>query len=260
MSSENNIKIDYEGFVERVRQCLSASNIPQIAEKLGLEKQTVYNWQKGSLPRPEKIEQIANLGQVSLDWLLTGNEKKPIKFHLEPYADTIQRLANQEGIDFESTVKKLIREALHGRNALGEGVEQPGIFNPGMGVIWIPLLGKIAAGRPIERIPQVQMIAVADSYPKHWKMFALVVEGDSMKDRGIHEGDRLVCASERSPTKGDVVVALIDGEESTVKTYEARDGKILLKPANPEFKTMEYDPERVYLQGVVLEVIRKAQR
>lgn len=120
----------------------------------------------------------------------------------------------------------------------------------------LPLLGRIAAGRPIEAIPEQEELDVAAllSGPG---MFALKIVGDSMIDAGIRDGDWAVVRSTESARNGQVVVALVDREEATLKYFQRNpDASITLIPANPTMAPMTYPPERVRVQGVLAGLVR----
>ncbi|MDG1368044.1 MAG: S24 family peptidase, partial [Acidimicrobiales bacterium] len=89
------------------------------------------------------------------------------------------------------------------------------------------------------------------------ELFMLRVRGESMIDIGIFDGDFVVCHSQITADKGDIVIAGIPGEEATVKTYDERDGKIVLVPHNESLTDMVFDPSEVSIFGKVVTVMRK---
>ena len=125
----------------------------------------------------------------------------------------------------------------------------------------IPLLGKIAAGRPIEAISDQdgdQNELNLQSFFTGSNQFAVRVEGDSMIEMGILDGDIVIVESADSAKTGDVVVALIDDEEATLKQLKyTRAGRVSLVPANKKMKPMIYDAARVRIQGVLVGSLRK---
>ena len=123
----------------------------------------------------------------------------------------------------------------------------------------LPLLGNVAAGLPIEAIEQRESLSVpADMIRKGKDNFVLRVEGDSMIDEQIRDGDYIVVSSQAIAEEGEMVVALVGGESATVKKLY-RDGpdRIRLQPANPEVEPIVADARDVAIQGVVVGVIRK---
>ena len=122
----------------------------------------------------------------------------------------------------------------------------------------IPVLGKIAAGTPIEAISNYdQLIDVPKKYLLSEESFALTVEGDSMIDEGIFDGDTVLISKITNVNNGDIVVALIDKEEATLKKFRKKGDSIALEPANKNYKTQIYGPDRVTIQGKMSALIRK---
>ncbi len=121
----------------------------------------------------------------------------------------------------------------------------------------LPLLGKIAAGKPIEAIPGKDEIDLANFFGKH--NFAVRVQGDSMIEAGIMDGDTVIIKFCETAKDGDIVVALIDETETTLKRFKrSNKGRyIKLIPANKEMKPMVYESNRVRIQGVLVGQIRK---
>jgi len=124
----------------------------------------------------------------------------------------------------------------------------------------IPLLGTVAAGEPIEAIEQQETISVPDDMITGvtGTHYVLRVRGDSMIDEQIRDGDYVIVRSRDSAENGDMIIALIDGENATVKKYYRETGGLVrLQPANPGLAPMRFDEGRVKVQGIVVGVIRK---
>lgn len=122
----------------------------------------------------------------------------------------------------------------------------------------IPFYGKIAAGTPIEAIAnQTDTMDVPSDMLGIGKFYALKVEGDSMIEAGINDGDRIVIQETQSAENGTIVVALIDDAEVTLKYFYKKDGSIALKPANASYETRIFAPERVKIQGKLSMLVRK---
>jgi repressor LexA len=116
----------------------------------------------------------------------------------------------------------------------------------------IPLLGRIAAGQPIEAILNCDTRAVPPEMIKSDKTFALQVSGDSMIGEGILDGDIIVVDPSRTAQKGQTVVALIDGTEATLKRFNRVGNTVFLEPANPKYKTLVIKPPKtVEIQGIL---------
>jgi repressor LexA len=122
----------------------------------------------------------------------------------------------------------------------------------------IPLLGTVAAGRPIEAILDPDMVSVPKDMQGRGRTFALRVRGDSMIEENIEDGDILIVSSQKTAENGQVVIALIDGNYATVKKFYREPEFIRLEAANPQFKPIFIKtPERIQIQGVVTGLIRK---
>ncbi len=116
----------------------------------------------------------------------------------------------------------------------------------------LPLLGQIAAGRPLEAIEDKQTINVSEELTGD-NRFALRVKGDSMIEAGIFDGDYVIIKSEKTARNGDIVVALIDNEEATLKRFKKLDNnKVELIPENSEMKPMVYHQSQVTIQGILV--------
>ena len=121
----------------------------------------------------------------------------------------------------------------------------------------LPLLGRIAAGRPIEAISRDERIAVPPQLRGQGECYVLEVRGDSMADDGILDGDWVVVEHRGHARNGELVVALVDGEEATLKRIEQQPGRVLLHPANAAYAPLEVEPQRLVIQGVVVGQMRR---
>ena len=120
----------------------------------------------------------------------------------------------------------------------------------------LPLLGKIAAGLPIEAIPGEDTINLSEFFLGPDR-FVLKVQGDSMIDAGILNDDMVVVKSCQTAQDDEIVVALVDNSEATLKYFQNnRDGSVTLIPANQEMSPMTFDANRVAIQGVVVGQMR----
>jgi len=129
----------------------------------------------------------------------------------------------------------------------------------GIAAIELPLRGTVAAGYPIEAIEEQETLGVpedmiAGSASEH---YVLRVRGSSMIDEQIRDGDYVIVQSRELAHNGEMVIALIDGENATMKKFYSEDGRIRLQPANPALDPMYFDADRVTIQGVVIGVIRR---
>ena len=105
----------------------------------------------------------------------------------------------------------------------------------------IPLVGKIAAGMPIEAVENREELDLADMFGTPGETFVLRVTGDSMIDEQIRDGDYVVCERRSAPRNGETVVALLPDDEATLKKFYKEGGRIRLQPANPNFKPIYVD-------------------
>ena len=122
----------------------------------------------------------------------------------------------------------------------------------------VPVMGRIAAGVPIEAIQtRMSTIEVPPELLSKGEHFALEVKGDSMIDAGILEGDMIIVRKCEDATNGDIVVALVDEEEATLKRLRRRGDSIALEAANPAYETRIFGPDRVRVQGRLVGLIRR---
>ena len=181
------------------------------------------------------------------------------------YSPTIQELADEIGVSkvtvfehVEALIKKgaLVREANKARSlSIADGVAVPDESRP----LRFPLVGRIAAGYPIEKVAdadELDLTTLLSARPgRSASMFALRVEGDSMKDEGILEGDFILVERADAATNGDRVVALLPDGQTTLKTYYREHDHIRLQPANPAFSPIVVRDCKI--QGIVRGVVRK---
>lgn len=124
--------------------------------------------------------------------------------------------------------------------------------------IFVPVLGKIAAGSPIEALEnQTESLPLSKSFLGSNEYFALKVEGDSMINAGINTGDYVIIKKTNIAESGKIVVALIDDHEATLKRMRKKGPSIALESANPAYETKIYNTERVKIQGVLASLYRK---
>ncbi len=120
----------------------------------------------------------------------------------------------------------------------------------------LPLLGKVAAGRLIEAVPDESEIDLGEMFSGSGR-FVLKVNGDSMIDKAIMSGDYVVLQEQRTANHGDIVLALVDFHDATLKTLLINnDGTVTLQPANADYEPVTLPAERVMIQGVVVGQLR----
>jgi repressor LexA len=124
--------------------------------------------------------------------------------------------------------------------------------------VMIPVMGRIAAGTPIEALQtRMQTIAMPADFLGVGDHYALEVRGDSMIEAGIQENDMVIIRKQDSAETGDIVVALIDEGEATLKRLRKRGASIALEAANPAYETRIFGPDRVRIQGKLISLFRR---
>ncbi|MEM9170871.1 MAG: transcriptional repressor LexA [Pseudomonadota bacterium] len=122
----------------------------------------------------------------------------------------------------------------------------------------LPVLGRIAAGTPIEAIQhEVDRFAAPSALVGTGDHYILEVQGESMIEAGIHDGDLAIIQRRDDAPTGDIVVALVDGEEATLKRLRKKGASVALEAANPAFETRIYGAERVAVQGRLVGLMRR---
>ena len=121
----------------------------------------------------------------------------------------------------------------------------------------IPVLGKIAAGTPVEAIQnEVSRVPLPNNLEKNGEYFGLKVQGDSMIDAGINEGDTVIVKKTNTADNGKIVVALIDDHEAMLKRIRRKGKTVALESANKNYETKIFGPDRVKVQGVLVSLYR----
>jgi len=121
----------------------------------------------------------------------------------------------------------------------------------------LPLLGYVTAGQPVEAVVNAEEISVPESFLTRGKNYVLQVRGNSMIDEHIQDGDYVVIEQREEAHNGEMVIALIDGENATLKKFYREDDKIRLQPANPALEPIWVKEDRIRIQGVVVGIMRK---
>lgn len=122
----------------------------------------------------------------------------------------------------------------------------------------VPVMGRIAAGVPIDAIQhKTHSIAVPPEMLSGGEHYALEVRGDSMVEAGIFDGDTVIIKNASTANPGEIVVALVDDEEATLKRFRRKGASIALEAANPAYETRIFGPDRVKVQGKLVGLIRR---
>ncbi|MFM7132788.1 MAG: transcriptional repressor LexA [Planctomycetota bacterium] len=202
----------------------------ELATALGVSRVTVF----------EHVEALVAKGALRRD----PNKARSLSVSAE--VDLPEDLEGESGFDFDG---ELPARQLHAENA-----------EPAAARLAFPLVGKVAAGYPIEKFEQSETLALEDLFGGHrgasrGSTFALKVDGESMRDEGILDGDFVLIDRRNTARNGERVVALLPNGESTLKTYfREKDGRIRLQPANPDFAPIIVDD--CSIQGIVIGVLR----
>ena len=192
-------------------------------------------------------EALTRRQQAILEHLRESRER-------QAHPPTLDELCRELGLRSRGSLHKHVQalvkaghvEPLSGKQR-GVRLREPGQDD----LLSLPLLGRIAAGRPIEALENPQDLEVPRQLRGKGRCYVLQVRGDSMIDEGILDGDWVVVEQRDHARDGEIVVALIDGEEATLKRIEQTPSACILHPANPNLAPLRYAPERVRIQGVV---------
>lgn len=188
-----------------------------------------------------------------------------LRQHLDefPHPPTLDELCDALGLKSRGSLHKQIQalieagliEPMHNLRRGIRLVEDDGM--PASDNDTLPLYGYIAAGRPIEAISNPEQIDVPNQLRTPNPCYVLEVRGDSMIEEGILDGDWVVIEHREQARNGEIVVALVDDEEATLKRLEKNANEIVLHPANSALSAMHFNPERVKIQGVLVGQMRR---
>jgi repressor LexA len=198
---------------------------------------------------------------------VTRRQKEILDFlgrHIERkgYAPTIEEIGEHFGLTSLATVHKhltnlqekgLIKREWNRSRALELVATEVRVQ-----AIELPLLGRVAAGAPIEAISGTETIFVPEDMVGRKETYVLQVKGDSMIDEQIRDGDYVIVESRKTARDGEMVIALLQGERATLKKmYREGGGKVRLQPANARLKPIFVDQDDLQVQGVVIGVLRR---
>jgi repressor LexA len=198
---------------------------------------------------------------------VTRRQKEILDFlgrHIERkgYAPTIEEIGEHFGLTSLATVHKhltnlqekgLIKREWNRSRALELVPTQVKVQ-----AVELPLLGRVAAGAPIEAISGTETIFVPEDMVGRKETYVLQVKGDSMIDEQIRDGDYVIVESRKTARDGEMVIALLQGERATLKKmYREGGGKVRLQPANARLKPIFVDQDDLQVQGVVIGVLRR---
>ena len=195
--------------------------------------------------------------------MLTGLEEKILQFITHyiaqnGHAPTLAEIGKALDIRSKGTVHRYVKSLIKKRQLHRDGRHWRSLRLTGehsRRLTILPLAGRIAAGKPIEAIEDQKEINFSDLLLGPDR-YALKVTGDSMIDAGILDGDLVIIKHAESANNGDIVVALIDGEEATLKRLRKHGSRVELMSANQQLASMIYPADRVQIQGVVVGQVR----
>jgi repressor LexA len=199
--------------------------------------------------------------------VLTKQQRRILNFistflETEGYAPTLEEIRDHLGVTAVSTVHEHV-ERLIEKGYLRRGWNQSRSLSLTTQALdhrsarLIPLLGRVAAGNPIEAIPDPEDIAVPEGLTGRRETYALHVSGDSMVEEGILDGDTLVVEKSAVADNGALVIALLEGRDVVVKRFYKRGKQVELVSANETHPPMKLDARHVRIQGIVVGLLRR---
>jgi repressor LexA len=198
---------------------------------------------------------------------LTRRQKEILDFvagHIarKGYAPTIEEIGDNFGLSSLATVHKhlanlqekgLIKRAWNRSRALELVPSEMTVR-----AVELPLMGRVAAGSPIEAVQSTETIWVPEDMIGRGQTYVLQVKGESMIEEQIRDGDYVIVEDRDTARDGEMVIALLDGENVTLKKmYREAGGRVRLQPANSQMDPIYVDAARMRIQGVVIGVLRK---
>lgn len=183
----------------------------------------------------------------------------------ENKAPSMQEIADRIGLS-KSMVSRYISEMVE-KGLIERGTGHYSLITPYIKKVMpgnqrVPIVGKIACGTPILAEENIESyLTISGSFLGAGEHFVLVAQGESMINVGIEDGDYVVIRKQNTANEGQIVVALIDNEEATLKRFyiDKRKKKIKLHPENDELKDMFYEYDRVNIQGIAIKVIKNIE-
>ncbi|MCB1426744.1 MAG: transcriptional repressor LexA [Zhengella sp.] len=190
--------------------------------------------------------------------LITALEERGFIRRLPNRARALEVIRMPEGVAGAPQARKFSPSVIEGGRGQPGGTKAPPAEKESGQSIAIPVMGRIAAGVPIDAIQhQTHTIAVPPDMLGGGEHYALEVRGDSMIEAGIFDGDTVIIRDGQTANPGDIVVALVDDEEATLKRFRRKGASIALEAANPAFETRIFPPHRVKVQGRLVGLIRR---
>jgi len=220
-----------------------------------------YLARSGVSPSFDEMKDALDLKSKSgIHRLITGLEERGFLRRLPHRARALEVLRMPETAAVGVTTRDPARNKKFAPNVI------PGDFRKGLSgrmvsapkrSVELPLYGKIAAGTPIEALRDTNSIEVPPGLLGRGEHYALEVDGDSMTDAGIMDGDTVIIEKCEGAENGTIVVALVEENEVTLKRLRRRGNSIALEPANKKYETRIFRPEQVKIQGRLVGLLRR---
>lgn len=213
--------------------------------------------ESGVPPSFEEMKEALNLKSKSgIHRLITALEERGFIRRLPHRARALEilKMPDSVGTNRGTGGKRFSPSVIEG--SLGQNKSRDQAVSSDM-AISVPVMGRIAAGTPISAIQDhTRNIQVPPEMIGNGNHFALEVRGDSMIEAGIFDGDLAVLKRSDTANNGDIVVALVDDEEATLKRLRRKGQSVALEAANPDYETRIFGPDRVKVQGCLVGLIR----
>ena len=211
----------------------------------------------GVSPSFDEMKEALQLASKSgVHRLITALEERGFIRRLAHRARALEVLKLPESA--AAVADKTVPKGDLGPNVVRADFKKPAEDETHEGTIEVPVLGRIAAGVPISAIQhETNRLPIPVDMLGSGEHFALEVKGDSMIEAGILDGDTVLIRRCESADTGDIVVALVDDEEATLKRLRKKGGSIALEAANPEYETRIFGPDRVKVQGRLIGLLRQ---
>ncbi|HOB13215.1 MAG TPA: transcriptional repressor LexA [Novosphingobium sp.] len=207
--------------------------------------------ESGVSPSFEEMKEALDLKSKSgVHRLISALEERGFIRRLPNRARALEVLKQPEDVSTKSPARSA-------DNVVALKRPEPARPAPANDVIEIPLHGKIAAGVPIEALETSATLPVPAALLGSGEHFALEVSGDSMVEAGIFDGDYALVRKTDVARDGEIVVALVRGEEATLKYLRRENGRVRLDPANAAYEPQIYDPREVLIQGKLAGLLRR---
>jgi repressor LexA len=209
---------------------------------------------------------MVKVGKTTMTYL-TERQRDVLSFissriEKDGVAPTLQEIADAFGFRSTASAQKHVAHLerkgfLQRKKHQKRGLVLPQVEDKAVPAAELPLYGVVAAGSPIESIPDEEQISVPADFLRAGDHYVLRVRGDSMIGDGVHDGDLVVVQRAQSAPDGEMVVALVGDEVTLKRVYREGKGTIRLQPANPALPTMIAPATEVQVQGIVVGLLRR---